>query len=121
MKKQFFVIGFEAAKGVSKTSNKEYEYCRLVNLTAVQKWDNDKGKSFSDGFTVDTDKQLKGDLNVRGKLMNCQFPCWVDAEIDIDPEDMTKTILVDIYAHYPLSLDKPCVPKAQDVLAKQPA
>lgn len=121
MKTQFFAIGFEAAKGVGKSSGKDYEYVRMVNLTPVQKWENEKGRSFSEGFTVDSDKQLKGDLSIRGKLQNCQFPCWIDAEVGIDPEDMTKTILVDVIAHYPMSLDKPCVPKAQDVLAKQPA
>lgn len=107
MKKTFFVTGFQSAKGVGKASGKAYQFASLFNLTPVRNWETEKGRSESKGFTIDDDKCLKADIKLVRDLSNYEFPCFIEAEIDIDPEDMTSTILVQVYGHTPLDLNSP--------------
>tara|TARA_R110000822_G_scaffold250407_5_gene377661 strand:+ start:248 stop:625 length:378 start_codon:yes stop_codon:yes gene_type:complete len=118
MKKTFFVTGFQSAKGVGKASGKPYEFANLFNLTPVRNWKTDNGESKSSGFTVDDDKCLKAQIALVPQLAQYTYPCFIEAEIDIDPEDMTSTILVDIFGHTPLDLNSPFNPSTSDSKAQ---
>lgn len=96
MLKTFFVTGFNSAKGVGKASGKAYEFANLFNLSPVRNWETEQGKSVSKGFSVEDDKCLKADASLVSQLNSYEYPCLITAEIGIDPEDMTKTILVSL-------------------------
>lgn len=97
MKKVIFITGVETSKGIGKTSGRPYEFGHVLNLTPVRNWQNDNGKSSNKGFTVDPEKCAKCNLDALSdfnKIGNENFPAWVEVDIDIDPEDMSSTIIV---------------------------
>ncbi|MGI2221245.1 hypothetical protein [Shewanella oncorhynchi] len=94
MKKVIFILGVEAAKGVGKTSGKPYEFGKIHNLTPVRNWETEKGRSSSKGFTVDAEKCVTCHINALPELLRLEYPCFAEVEIDIDPEDMSSTIIV---------------------------
>lgn len=97
MKKTVLILGVESAKGVGKTSGLPYEFGNVINLTPVKNWANDKGKSSHLGFTVDPDKCAKCNVEALAQFQrfgDSNFPCFAEVDIDIDPEDMSKTIIV---------------------------
>ncbi|WP_434951822.1 hypothetical protein ACRWQL_01110 [Shewanella sp. HL-SH4] len=117
MKKTFFVTGFQSAKGVGKSSGKSYEFASLFNLSPVRNWETEKGRSESKGFTIDDDKCLKADISLVRQLSQYEYPCFISAEIDIDPEDMTSTILVEVFGHTPLDMNVPLDNKPKGTLS----
>ncbi len=106
MIKTFFVTGFQSAKGVGKASGKPYEFASLFNLSPVRNWETEQGKSQSKGFSVEDDKCLKADSSLVSQLNTYEYPCLITAEIGIDPEDMTKTILTSLKGFEHVDLDK---------------
>jgi hypothetical protein len=106
MLKTFFVTGFQSAKGIGKASGKAYEFANLFNLSSVRNWETENGKSVSKGLTVDDDKCLKASVSLVSTLNSYEYPCLITAEIGVDPEDMTKTILVSLKGSQHVDLDK---------------
>lgn len=106
MIKTFFVTGFQSAKGVGKASGKPYEFANLFNLSPVRNWETENGRSQSKGFSVEDDKCLKADALLVPQLNAYEYPCLITAEIGIDPEDMTKTILTSLKGSEHVDLDK---------------
>lgn len=106
MLKTFFVTGFQSAKGVGKASGKAYEFANLFNLSPVRNWETEQGKSQSKGFSVEDDKCLKADASLVPQLNTYEYPCLITAEIGIDPEDMTKTILTSLKGSQYVDLEK---------------
>lgn len=94
MKKVIFILGVEAAKGVGKTSGKPYEFGKIYNLTPVRNWETEKGRSTSKGFTVDSEKCVTCSIDALPELTRLDYPCFAEVDIDIDPEDMSSTIIV---------------------------
>jgi hypothetical protein len=95
MKMTIFITGFQSASGVGKTSGKPYEFGKIFNLTPVRNWESEKGKSNSKGFTVDEEKCVNCKISVLARLGQLNFPCFIEADIEPDPEDMSSTIIVD--------------------------
>lgn len=94
MKKVIFILGVEAAKGVGKTSGKPYEFGKIFNLTPVRNWETEKGRSSHKGFTVDEEKCVVCHIDALPQLQRLDYPCFAEVDIDIDPEDMSSTIIV---------------------------
>ena len=106
MQKTFFVTGFQSAKGIGKASGKPYEFANLFNLSPVRNWETENGRSQSKGFSVEDDKCLKAEASLVPQLNSYEYPCLITAEIGIDPEDMTKTILTSLKGFQHVDLNK---------------
>ncbi|KJY82420.1 hypothetical protein TW81_13485 [Vibrio galatheae] len=91
------VIGCEHSQGLSKKDDRPYNFAQVNYLGANDGWKSDKGACEAVGLKL---KQIAMSPNpslvAEFKKLADQFPLQAELHLDVDPDNPSRNIVVDI-------------------------